>query len=396
MKTWLRREGPPLALLLLAAIGFFWQATLGGKVLLPVDNLNQFPPWSAYAPQGFSGPYNSLISDSILENYGWKTFLLDSIRQHQLPLWNPYVLGGTPFFAPGQASVLYPFTLLFLLLPLAPAYGWFGALHLFFAGACTYAFLRACDCSRPAGIVGGLAYMFSGRLVTSILWPQMIGAIVFLPLLLLCVELIVRQAPERWPVWPLLGGAVVLGVSILAGHIEASVYVMAAMGLYAFARLVQLGSLTVRPATSLATGADGGATDPGAARGRGGSVRRAGRRRTVGRAAGCCAALVVLGVGMAAVQLLPFYEVGSLNFRSGAVTYQDVVGFALKLPQLFTFVMPDFYGNPIIHWAPYWGVKDYVEQASYVGILPLLLAGFTLLALRARPQIAALWFVIAV
>ncbi|HEU0168806.1 MAG TPA: hypothetical protein VFS62_13595, partial [Chloroflexota bacterium] len=216
MKAWLRREGPPLALLLLAAIGFFWQATLGGKVLLPVDNLYQFPPWSAYAPAGFSGPHNSLISDSILENYGWKTFLVDSIRQRQLPLWNPYILGGTPFFAPGQASVLYPFTLLFVLLPLAAAYGWFAALHLFFAGACTYAFLRACGCSRPAGIVGGVAYMFSGRLVTSILWPQMIGAIVFLPLLLLCVELIVGQAPKRWPVWPLLGGALVLGISILA------------------------------------------------------------------------------------------------------------------------------------------------------------------------------------
>ncbi|HEU0168386.1 MAG TPA: oligosaccharide flippase family protein, partial [Chloroflexota bacterium] len=176
--------------------------------------------------------------------------------------------------------------------------------------------------------------------------------------------------------WPLLGGALVLGISMLAGHIEASVYVMAAMGLYALARLVQL------------------------------AIER-GPLRALGRAAISCAALVVLGVGLAAVQVLPFYEVGSLNFRSGAVTYRDVAGFALKLPQLFTFLMPDFYGNPTISWAPYWGVKDYVEQAAYVGILPLLLAGFTVFALARRgskkpgegsfpPQIAALWFVIAV
>ncbi|MBV8084103.1 MAG: hypothetical protein JO247_04725, partial [Chloroflexi bacterium] len=338
-----------MALLLAASVGFFWQTTLAGRVLLPVDNLFQFPPWSAYAPAGFSGPYNSLISDSILENYGWKQFLIDSLRHHQLPLWNPNVLGGTPFFAPGQASVLYPFTLLFVLLPLARAYGYFAALHLFFAGASTYAFLRTSGTSRAAGIVGGLTYMFSGRLVTSILWPQMIGAIVYLPLLLLFVELGVRQAHQRWPLWPTLGGAFVAGVSILAGHIEASVYVLAAAGLYALARL---------------------------------AVDASGRQLSwtaVARALVSCGSLAGLGLAVAAVQLLPFYEVGSQNFRSGAVSYQDVVGFALKLPQLFTFLMPDFYGNPIIQWAPYWGVKDYVEQAAYIGILPLLLAGWTVL-----------------
>src|SRR5581483_4663329 len=125
--------------------------------------------------------------------------------------------------------------------------------------------------------------------------------------------------------------------------------------------------------------------------------------------------LGLLGSGVAAVQLLPFYEVGALNFRSGAVSYQDVVGFALKLPQLLTFLMPDFYGNPVIHWAPYWGPKDYVEQAAYIGVAPLLLAGATLWPIAARlfaragwrqaprdgeertlPVVAALWAVVAV
>jgi hypothetical protein len=349
MKARLRAEGGPLALLLIAAVLFFWQATLGGKVLLPADNLYQFQPWASYAPPGFGGPNNPLISDSILENYGWKQILVDSIHQRQLPLWNPYILAGTPFLAPGQASVLYPFVILWLILPLAYAYGWFAALHLFFAGASAYAFLRATGASRTAGLLAGLTYMFSARLVTSVLWPQMMGAIVFLPLLLLVVDLTVRQAKDRWPVLPALAGAVLLGISILAGHIEASVYVMAAMGLYALARAVPLAAQREMAATA--------------------------------RALASSLAVVALGVGVAAVQLLPFYEVGSLNFRSGSVSYQDVVGFALKLPQLFTFVLPDFYGNPIIHWAPYWGPKDYVEQAAYIGVLPLLLAGVTLAAL---------------
>jgi len=368
MKARLRAEAGPLALLLVLAVLFFWKATLGGKVLLPADNLYQFQPWASYAPPGFSGPNNPLISDSILENYGWKQILVDAVHQRQLPLWNPYILAGTPFLAPGQASVLYPFVALWLILPLAYAYGWFAALHLFFAGASAYVFLRATGGSRTAGLLAGLTYMFSARLVTSVLWPQMMGAIVFLPLLLLLVELIVRRSKAGWPLLPALAGAVVLGVSILAGHIEASVYVMAAMGLYALARAVPL------------------------------ALDRAGLAAF--RALATSLGLVILGVGVAAVQLLPFYEVGSLNFRSGAVSYQDVVGFALKLPQLFTFVMPDFYGNPIIHWAPYWGPKDYVEQAAYIGVLPLLLAGATLVGLitrSAKPHILiALWSVVAV
>ncbi|HEY8691323.1 MAG TPA: oligosaccharide flippase family protein, partial [Chloroflexota bacterium] len=383
----LRSEGGPLLFLLAAAVLFFWKTTLAGKVLLPVDNLYQFQPWASHAPPGFGGPHNSLISDSILENYGWKRFLLESIRQRQLPLWDPNILGGTPFLAPGQASVLYPFVILWLILPLAHAYGYFAALHLFFAGASAYAFLRVSGASRAAGVVAGLTYMFSARLVTSVLWPQMMGAIVYLPLLLLVVELIVRQARQRWPVLPVVAGALLLGVSILAGHIEASVYVMAAMGLYALGRIIavplpprweRLGEGTWRAVVS-------------------------------------CLGLVGLGVGLAAVQLLPFYEVGSLNFRSGAVSYQDVAGFALKLPQLFAFLLPDFYGNPVIHWAPYRGPKDYVEQAAYVGVLPLLLAATTLPVLlrrlRRRPphpspppqagegrfaQVATLWAVIVV
>jgi O-antigen/teichoic acid export membrane protein len=375
----LRTDGGPLLLLLGAAVLFFWKATLGGKVLLPVDNLYQFQPWASLAPAGFSGPHNPLISDSILENYGWKRILVDSIHQRQLPLWNPYILGGTPFLAPGQASVLYPFVALWLILPLAYAYGWFAALHLFFAGAGAYAFLRVAGGSRAAGLVAGLTYMFSARLVTSVLWPQMMGAVVYLPLLLLLLELIVRHSKTRWPVLPTLAGAVVLAVSILAGHIEASVYVMAAMGLYALARIVASVPLPPRWET------------PGEGTLRSGLLR----------ACVACAALVALGCGLAAAQLLPFYEVGSLNFRSGSVTYQDVAGFALRLPQLFTFLMPDFYGNPVLHWAPYWGTKDYVEQAAYVGVLPLLLAAATLVALLARRRdwrspIAALWLIVVV
>ena len=57
-----------LALLLLPLLWFAPQA-LGGKTLLPADNLFAFEPWQHFAAeQGVGTPHNLLISDLILEN----------------------------------------------------------------------------------------------------------------------------------------------------------------------------------------------------------------------------------------------------------------------------------------------------------------------------------------
>jgi hypothetical protein len=63
-------------------------------------------------------PQNHLVSDLILENYIWKKFIRESIAAGEIPLWNPYVLSGQPFLANGQHSGLYPFSILFYIMPL--------------------------------------------------------------------------------------------------------------------------------------------------------------------------------------------------------------------------------------------------------------------------------------
>ena len=84
--------GAALVLLALSVV-FFWPVVMGGKTLLPVDNLYQYLPWKAQAAAlGVSGPQNSLLDDLILESYPWKQFIVDSLRNRQLPLWNPYII----------------------------------------------------------------------------------------------------------------------------------------------------------------------------------------------------------------------------------------------------------------------------------------------------------------
>jgi len=104
-------------------------------------------PWrSAAAEQGWPAtPHNGLLSDLVLENYVWRGFLLQSAEIGQLPLWNPSLFAGQPFLAAGQHSALYPFSVVFYVLPLWQAYGWFIVLQLFLAGAFMYAFARVLD-----------------------------------------------------------------------------------------------------------------------------------------------------------------------------------------------------------------------------------------------------------
>jgi O-antigen/teichoic acid export membrane protein len=130
------------------------------------------------------------------------------------------------------------------------------------------------------------------------------------------------------------------------------------------------------------------------------------RINKVGRTLFWLMVMVVLGLALGAVQLIPLYELVSSSFRQGSASYQQVVAWAYPLRRLVAFVVPDFFGNPSHHsyfdvlnqqMSPvtrdyyghaihtiYWGIKNYVEGGSYVGILPLLLALIAVLRRRSK------------
>src|SRR5262245_42164683 len=132
--------------LLVLPLVLFAPVVLGGRTLLPADNLLAIEPWRSAAAQFGADdpplPHNPLLDDLVLENYPWKKFILESIRARELPLWNPYQFAGVPFLAAGQHSALYPFSVLFYVLPLPNAYGIFIVSQFFIAGLFTYLFLR--------------------------------------------------------------------------------------------------------------------------------------------------------------------------------------------------------------------------------------------------------------
>ncbi len=360
---------PPL--LLLATV------TLGKKTLLPTDNLIAFEPWASAAAdlnlRAPEAPHNALLSDLILENYAWKRFIRQAIATREIPLWNPYLFGGVPFLASGQHSLLYPFSLIFYVFPLAKAYGWFMLSQYFLAGVTMYLFARTLHITRCGALVGASVYQLSLFMVVSAVFPMIVAGSVWLPLLLLAVESILQQRPlfghhASLP-WMVIG-AVSIGLQMLAGHPEVVAYSLLMTAAYTAWQLVPL------------------------------ALSR--RRRTALRPAVFIGGMAAFGFLLGALQFLPLLEAADNNFRTAAASLSEVRGWGYPPRRLITLLLPNFFGNPSHHgyfdwfawrWIPVslnalgerittidWGVKNYVEGGMYVGVLPLLLAAVALLS----------------
>jgi len=383
----LRRYLPDLLIvagLLLLPLLFFAPVTLGNRTLIPADNLYQVEPWrSAREAIGVPEiPHNALLSDLVLQNYQWKSFLRRSLSEGVIPLWQPNQFAGTPFLAAGQHGALYPFSLLYYVLPLPRAYGWFTVSQLWLAGVLMFVFARGMRLSRAAGAVAGVAYQFSAFFIVSVVFPMMISGAAWLPLLLLMIEFVIERRPLRGDrpatvPWIALG-ALALMMNLFAGHVEITYYTLIVMAYWAAARLLWEWWRD-----------------------------RAAWRRLL-RPAGALLLMVALGVGLGAAQFLPLYELGTRNFREAAASFEQVRGYAFPARHVVKFFVPNAYGNPAQHsyrdvftWetvAQDWqrpceacpggfarvtdtdfGIKNYVEGGAYVGILTLVLAAVGLL-----------------
>ena len=362
-----------IALLLLPLLWFAPQV-LGDRTILPADNLFQYPPWEAFRGEfGVGTPTNGLISDLVLENVQWKSFIVDALQAGRPAdiLWNPRSFAGVPFFAAGQQSAGYPLSILFYIMEdLWRAYGVFTWLQIGLASVFMYAFGRVLHLRRAAAVFAAIVFAYSGFFIVSVNFSMVIAAAAWLPLLLACVELIVRRQEERGerlhvPVPYVALGAGALAMQILAGHVEITYYTLMVAAAFALWRLI-------------------------------GAWRTLRRWQPIARLAAWLLAMVALGVALGGVQLLPLYELVRQSFREGSATLQQVRDWAWPSRQIITFLLPDFYGNPTHHtyfdiWqravVPVtqnaldeplstidWGVKNYVEGGNYLGIPALLAA----------------------
>src|SRR5437773_8789768 len=100
-------------------------------------------------------------TDLMLQFLPWREFGFSHLRHGHLPLWNPHIFGGAPYFAGFQSALLYPPNWLHLFLPLGVAINWIIALHALLAGYLMSIWCRARGLGTGAQILAGVMYMFS-------------------------------------------------------------------------------------------------------------------------------------------------------------------------------------------------------------------------------------------
>ncbi|MFN2165165.1 MAG: hypothetical protein ACK2U9_02765, partial [Anaerolineae bacterium] len=280
----------------------------------------------------------------------------------QLPLWNPYIYSGHPFLADIQSAVFYPLSLLTMLLTAVTGFS-YRALeieaigHIFLAALFTYLLARRWTRSRAGGLAAAIAFAFSGFLTS---YPSLQLAIletyVWLPLILLLLDVAGERletssgAPWAALRWAVAAG-LALGVALLAGHPQSALlvaYGSLAFGLFRF---------WPRAAEAPSRRDDSGAS-PRSERG-----LKSWRWPLV-----LLAVFGLVGTALAAIQLLPSWELVRLSTR--ATLSFDEAGSGFTPYDLLQPLFPALGGN---------------VPALYFGVLPLGLAILALITVRRDP-----------
>jgi hypothetical protein len=166
-------------------------------------------------PEVISGLGTFFHRDFSVFGYPLAYYHRESFWRGEIPLWNPLNDCGLPFLAQWNTMTLYPLSLFYLLLPLSWSLGVFCLGHLFLGGMGMYFLAHRWAGNRFAAAAAGLAYSFNAVLLNSLMWPNNIAALGWLPWVVLAVERAWREG-GRWLLLAALAGA----MQMLAGAPE--------------------------------------------------------------------------------------------------------------------------------------------------------------------------------
>ncbi len=252
--------------------------------------------------------------------YPYWHLVAKAIKEGRIPLWNPNLFMGSPLLANAQLSFFYGVNWPFLV--------WFTppqavkisiALHLFVAGFSAWLLAKkGLKLSSWASLFSAVSFSASGFLVAQAEHVNQLEVMAWLPLLILLVS------------HHLLAASAIVSFMIFAGHFQAFYISLAAVAVYALSSIP---------------------TDRG---------------RSFLRLLGA----LLIGVGVAAVQLIPSLELATLSIRSHGLTYQDATAFSLRPFLLaYSLLSPAGFKPEVVFRS-----RAFTEYIAYQGILCLLLA----------------------
>jgi hypothetical protein len=321
------------------------QAQKPGLPLLPEAHLNRYALLGLFLlPLVFFGRFLTgtvmMFGTDFIGGGGYaaRQFMADYIRQHlTIAFWQPQILSGQPTVAAFFGDLFYPTILLRLILPVHVVWAWTFFLQTFIAGLGTYLFLRELKLHPLAAFAAGVAYMFSGSLLTLTLAGhdgRLIGSSLMPLVLFFCTRGINRRQMR----WFALTGTT-LGLQLLSGHIQKVYYtglILLAWFLFNFIRTLRTEK---KPAKVFAL-------------------------------LGYFILTFVFAFGLAAIQYLPIYANLPYGARGAERGYEFATSWSMPIAEIFDLLTPKFSGG----LENYWGKNPFKLHSEYLGILPLLFA----------------------
>ncbi len=317
---------------------FLGHALLSDDVRAPAADIDYALPYAQEFNVRPDPCANIYLIDWSHSVHSWQRLVRDSYLKGQLPLWNDRAGCGQPLLGNLQTEIFSPYQPINLIA--GDQYvDWRQLATLLVAQVCSLFLIYVLGLSPWAGLVAAIGFSFGSYMQVWSVLP-VVGSAAFSPAIFASFICLRRRFSWTTVSW----GGLVVGLSILSGHIESTFMAcLAACGV-----------------TFLA-GGDRNEGMPQALRARALFVFQAG---LVG----------LVGLGLAACQLLPFFDyldqslVMSIRKSAPQVTIPPRQVLALMDPKAFGF--PTDAGG-------YFGAKNYLEAIVHVGrvVLALSLVG---------------------
>lgn len=309
----IRRFWPVLFLALLP-LAPLWRCVFLGEAIGPFDQIRQMAPWNGPKP---TQPWDVLQADGVLQFYPWRDMVFKAWSHGQAPLWNPYELAGTPLLANSQSAPLYPPHVIMGALhaptPLAMTLlAWF---HLFWAGLGTYWLARRLGATKEGAAIAGASFELSAFMIAWTALPSVISTVAWIPWLLAGIKVLCSATGPRTrtSAGAFLVTALSIGMMFLAGHLQFAAYGCMAAAFLALWTLF------------------------------------AGGFKSTWKAGLQCVLAVVVGVALAAPQLLPVLNYGQYSHRKNTPTADGYTAYISNAIRPFEFAnLTDAYtlGSP--------------------------------------------------
>ncbi len=320
----------------------------------------------------------SFVDDDIRLFY-WPTYvsLARALREGQFPLWWPNLFGGFPVYALGSLGMFYLPTLVILLLAPTPhTVTIVLAVRAMLAAGFTYAFARVLGVSRAGAVVAGVVFAFSGFSVAHMQHVDLNNSAVWLPVILLGVELAARHTGgPRWA-WIGLAG-LAYGMAWLGVHFNIPLVIFVGVGFYAAGRMLFNGS---EPTAEGAKTAKKNSFEPLHSLRSLGLVWLRGTPHDLLLLLTSLTAIAVIGLGIGAVQSLPALELLGLSDRAEGLNWTRATEYSLPPYNLILLLFPHFFREGGVDWT----LWSRWETTVYLGVLPLLLALVAIFFVRRR------------